>query len=75
MHRGGSKLHRGDARHCDALFLFVGPVVARPKLIRRGKSTVIVTVELEGETGMAVQAAIVFAGRLPRFFRRSPGTP
>lgn len=46
-------------------FLFVGPVSGtaqiRPKLVRRGKSTAFMTVDLESDGQLAVRASLVFA--------------
>ena len=57
----------------SAQFLFIGPVAGRvrmwPKLIRRGKSSVIVAVELQGEAGLAAQASLVFAVSRPSKYR------
>lgn len=49
----------------SAQFLFVGPVSGttqiRPKLVRRGKSTAFMTVDLESDGQLAVRASLVFA--------------
>jgi acyl-CoA thioesterase len=49
----------------SAQFTFVGPaggaVRMAPRLLRRGKSTVFVAVDLSGEAGLATHATLVFA--------------
>lgn len=63
-------LHATLQQHSDlpplrsAQFCFIGPATGRlqisPQILRRGKSTVVVNVDLHGEAGLAVRAILCF---------------
>jgi acyl-CoA thioesterase len=56
-----------------AQFTFVGPAAGRvrmtPKILRRGKSTVFMSVDLIGEAGLATHATLVFAAARTSAYR------
>jgi acyl-CoA thioesterase len=62
---------------CSAQFAFVGPATGqlriRPMLLRQGKSTAFVAVDLEGEAGLATRATLCFgAARASQLAHAAP---
>lgn len=63
----------------SAQFAFIGPaggpVTATPRVLRRGKSSVFVGVDLEGEQGLATRAILTYGAARPTAYEHADAPP